>query len=782
MQPPLSAMALYDMNKASKPADTGDTDAGAPQKSPIVDLKNGKVIFKQKPISFEKHSETLQEIIRFREMLEERSARRADILTDIPAEYQPVVAKLAHESDKTLSVLAKHILQELLPVQDEDDDQNLPPPLTLPTVENGIKAVAARNNYGLDAVSGGKVPAALCAWRWEVKPTHFDWLPKSAREKAENRMAERAQARLDLKAIFDALPKAEQDSILDSKGTASGKASTKDGIAASLNIGTIDLTGDHVKSPPQQSKKKKANEENESAPTTKLTRPKKIVDSEKTAKEKEKQEKQEKKAAKAEREQKEKDAQNKSRSLMQSFFKGGNAPRCAPVKEAEAEDTGSSSTISHFQKTFKPFVVKKDTSLAPVNWFLKSRTGSHPLTYDGDVIVVDDGDEVQSPGPNIQSIDVTRMSAKDRLRTTLQSLPPPLQPHGAYHVTHSRSSITRLKTSTNLSVRDIIAKLSEAEVAGDDETVRRSLSNLADRDHLPAKVFIFADDARPGYFGTWTRNSRIIGPRVPFARDVDVFDYGYDSGEEWEEEPTGDADDVDDDGEDEDVHPDDADSDLDSWLVDDDELDTPASERGTSPVFTNSHAPAKRKAEADDSKLMKKRKVVVPLVPFAKGPCWEQTIGQCDHNILNPYRIQLFNDAPFPIDPFTFVSRGGDTKRTSKPDGFAVPMLPDRLVATTTVSQPDSSPTSHPAPGSKRSVLAPKTAFPEIHLAHLLDKIAASQIASLPILIDTIYQDLRNHNVKKNSIEAKVREVAEKCKVKRVWIVKENFRVVVQGA
>jgi hypothetical protein len=66
------------------------------------------------------------------------------------------------------------------------------------------------------------------------------------------------QAKLDLKAIFDSLPKDEQDSILDPKGT--GKA--KDAASAS-GFNTIDLTGDDMKSPPPLSKKKKENEEND---------------------------------------------------------------------------------------------------------------------------------------------------------------------------------------------------------------------------------------------------------------------------------------------------------------------------------------------------------------------------------------------------------------------------------------------------------------------------------------------------------------------------------------
>ncbi|KAJ6496514.1 chromatin assembly factor 1 subunit A-domain-containing protein [Mycena vitilis] len=759
------------MHTASKPAVATDANAGVPEKSSIADLKNGKVIFKQKPISFEKHSETLQEIVKFREMLEERMGRQADALATIPEEHKPVVAKLAHESDKTLSALSKHILQELLPIQDEDDENSVPP-LSLHVVESSVKSVANRNNYGLDGMPGVKAPAAVCAWRWEAK--RLDWLPKNGREKAEGRIAERVQAKLALKAILDSLPKDEQDIILDPKGTVTGKASAKDG-ASSSGFNTIDLTGDDTKSPAQLSKKKKEDEENDSTPAPKVGRPKKIVDSDKTAKEKEKQEK---KAAKTEREQKEKDAQNKSRSILQSFLKAGKPSRAVPANEPNSESTTSPSNISEFQKTFKPFVVKKDTTLAPVNWFISQNTKRiPPLTYDGDVIIVDDPDDVQRSS----DIDITGTSAKDRLRSALQNLPRPSQPHGIptriISAAHAREAAAPLKTSNSVSVRDMIARLNEAEVTGDVNLVRSILDQLSDREIVPAKVLIFADDARPGYFGTWTRDSRIIGPRAPFAKDVAVFDYGYDSGEEWEEEPAGDADDIIDDGEDEDGDPDDADSDLDSWLVDDDEEpQTPTESRGASPVFSTLQAPVKRKAETEDNKLTKKRKVVVPLVPFARGPSWEQTVGRCEHNMFNSYRIQLFNDTPFPIDPFTFVSQCSDATRASKNDGFAVPSLPDRLVAATP-TRPDSSTAPPAATAAKRTTVAPKTVFPEAHLAQLLDKITASPTASLPILIDTIYQDLRNHKVKKNCIEAKVREVAEKCKVKKVWVVRDTFRV-----
>jgi len=191
-----------------------------------------------------------------------------------------------------------------------------------------------------------------------------------------------------------------------------------------------------------------------------------------------------------------------------------------------------------------------------------------------------------------------------------------------------------------------MSRLSEAEISLNDELVRDILGKLQDRELLPAKAFCFHTDTRPGYFGTWTRSSRIIGPRKPLATDTLVFDYGYDSGEEWEEESVV-GEEVEDDGKDEDGDAEDADSDLESWLVDDDEVpDSTFLDHHNSsppPFLDLPNAPPKRKAEDTERKIGKKRKVVIPLVPFAKGAVWESTIGVCEYEPFKPYAIQLFN-------------------------------------------------------------------------------------------------------------------------------------------
>lgn len=101
-------------------------------------------------------------------------------------------------SDKGIVPLAKHIRSVLLPGPGEVADAhrlNLESNLPLAAVEDAIKMVMTRINYGLDGPLGQKLPAAVCVWRWEVRDAYRDWLPKSSREIADARLAERIQAR-----------------------------------------------------------------------------------------------------------------------------------------------------------------------------------------------------------------------------------------------------------------------------------------------------------------------------------------------------------------------------------------------------------------------------------------------------------------------------------------------------------------------------------------------------------------------------------------------------------
>ncbi|KAI0807211.1 hypothetical protein C8Q74DRAFT_46269 [Fomes fomentarius] len=784
-------------------------------------------------------SETMQEIVKFREMLEERLASKQPPLTAVPDEHRPVIAKLVHESDKTLQALCKHVQQELLPAVDEDEeeDSTIPAVLPLETVESAIQTVARRVNYGLDTPeAGGKVPAAWLLWRWEVTDQCREWLPKAAKEKVDNRLRERQQAKNDVKALFNSLPEGERVTILGSKNNAKtpGHNGTVKGIPGLgvLNFGRttktlpqpdiIDLSDSGPSTNPGQTSQPKtatgsgASEvpDVEASPDKKsVNKPKKPVDlekvAEKAAKEKERLEK---KAAKAEREKKAQEAQAKSRTLMASFFgkaKSSGTPSPSKYKSTQNGETGSPAPTpaqSDFHRTFRPFALKKDAELAPGNWFRERRcreTKQRRVVSrtEGDVIIIED-DEDESEPDNAELEDVEMLDAhdldslrpQDRMRDILARLSPALNPP------RRPRQPTGYKTYNPISVRGLMSQITEAEVAGDDMEVRRLLALLRDHTAIPAKFLVFHEDARPGYFGTFTRNSREIGPRCPFARDPVQIDYTYDSGEDWAEEDAGDADDVVNDGDEDGDGDEEVDSDLDSWLVDDEEIEdpgTPIEDRLGSPSFPDLDLPppgsgsGKRKAKEEKEKSTggKKRRVVVPLVPFAKGPEWETSIAQCTYEPFKSYRIQLFNDTPFPIDPFKFVSQpveqqtptpGHNLSHTA--DGFVIPALPAHLSkSSTSVSALTSSSGSNAnlgtSPGNaKRPAPAPKNPFPDAHLQYLLKRIDELATSSLLGIVETVHRELQAHKVKKNAIEAKVREVGEKCKDKKVWVVKASVR------
>lgn len=135
-------------------------------------------------------------------------------------------------------------------------------------------------------------------------------------------------------------------------------------------------------------------------------------------------------------------------------------------------------------------------------------------------------------------------------------------------------------------------------------------------------------------------------PRTPFAKDTVALNYEYDSEEDWEEEEEGEEGEEVASGDDSDGEVSDADS-IDEWLIDDD-VDV-----GGEPIdldnidLTGYELPERKRKPSPNPEQSrgkeKRRKLVQPLVAFAKGPCWETPIGKSDWDGFVPYHIQLFN-------------------------------------------------------------------------------------------------------------------------------------------
>jgi chromatin assembly factor 1 subunit A len=94
-------------------------------------------------------------------------------------------------SDKTITGLSKYIQQELAP-EGGDGIESSASNLPLTVIEDVVKRLATRVNYGIDSALT-KTPAALCIWRWELKQEYLGFLPRVSREKVEARLADRIQ-------------------------------------------------------------------------------------------------------------------------------------------------------------------------------------------------------------------------------------------------------------------------------------------------------------------------------------------------------------------------------------------------------------------------------------------------------------------------------------------------------------------------------------------------------------------------------------------------------------
>ena len=76
----------------------------------------------------------------------------------------------------------------------------------------------------------------------------------------------------------------------------------------------------------------------------------------------------------------------------------------------------------------------------------------------------------------------------------------------------------------------------------------------------------------------------------------------------------------------------------------------------------------------------------------------------------------------------------------------------------------------------------PKTSFPDAHVPFLLTKIEELDTGNLTFIVESVYKELKSLQgtvgvpaVKKNAIEAKVKEVGEKDR--KVWIVRPEIKV-----
>ncbi|KAG8884473.1 hypothetical protein FRB97_004247 [Tulasnella sp. 331] len=766
-----------------------------------IEAKDGKLTLKQTPIKWYDLSSTLEALIEFTKFLQLPSTSTP--LTEFPTQHLPLIARLVVESDKTSILLTKHVKKSIIRRCGVQDDKEAVEDPRLPNavLSTAIAEVSTRVNYGVQ-----DTPAALAVFRWELKNAD-SMLPIPTTDPACNasvakeRRREREEARDAFKAIYAALNEDQKKAILE-------KQKKKD---KNMSQDSVQLAIGNSKPKPEKagesSKPPSAGSSSETPKKEPVTRPTKPELSK---------------------------TKTKQVQMMSAFFKPSKKTKPAtPVKNESCKktlyfvpllhlpDMTYPSSETDFQRAFKPFLIRKDITLAPQNLFIARSFHTGKGKEKAEVIVLDDDGDVQmttfktpmsspSKPATVEQSDTawagepSSASAKELLDQFLSSIPVCRRIRSC----QPRSKNEVLRRSKGIpSVRAIITKLGEAEIVGDAKAVGDLQRLLKNRKKIGLRLFQFCDNIRPPYYGTWTKTSQFVRPRVPFNKDHIAFDYSYDSGEEWEDEPEDAEEVVSSDEEDESVVADEEDE-FDDWLVGDDDVQfedgasrTGANGRSVSPSSASAGANAKRKLELEKDKDQetKKRRVVAPLVPYCAGPFWEDRIGECSVDHFKAFRIQLINDTPYPIDPFTFISEPlpdltaqplvhphGVPKATIPTTaipplpvaiGFAIPALPVHLHPSSQVNLP--APPIPAAPTKSSASAKPKQSnrkpFPQEHLPRLLQEVEGSTLTKLHLTeqLGQIFKE--NKEVKKYAIEKVLGEVASKVGGK--WKVHEDLMV-----
>ncbi|WBW73990.1 histone H3-H4 chaperone, CAF assembly factor (CAF-1) complex subunit A Pcf1 [Schizosaccharomyces osmophilus] len=267
-------------------------------------------------------------------------------------------------------------------------------------------------------------------------------------------------------------------------------------------------------------------------------------------------------------------SREKQQLKLNNFFSRGKASnKESPVREQEQPATD-------FDKTFRPFFLKSQTA------FAKFPPCAH--SFDQlDKLLTSTSDD---------SLTIKKLLSSSR--SSRSTTKPPLagSPKG-FQSQWVKQCMERFQDPITSNPEDILQQVSKA----------------------PIKLIYFAEDIRPPYFGTFTKQHTEEDVYVnPWLEDKSI-DYGYDSEAEWvaDDEEGEDLDSEDDELDNSDDNLDEADA---GFVDDDNDKESASSERANG--------------------------LVGPLQPIIEGPCW-------DSNFLSDFSCISLLD---PITPFSTSS------------------------------------------------------------------------------------------------------------------------------
>jgi len=394
--------------------------------------------------------------------------------------------------------LAKYVHSKLLPqskllIEEDQDAQKPFDPLPLSVIESSINQVAKRINYApvqadLDWLPSN-LPKGFQIWRWECHDQDTV-IPSDLKDISQKRWAERQLIKPQVLAILSGLDSPDREALIQKLQPAKRRHKS--------NTDTPAVTPTR---PPKESKPKAPNLSQEAKSTEQNcpTTPK-MNDSQVAAESKETGEKvlTEKELIKQQRDQKRKEKEDAKLAAERQKQKMGNLlsgwmTKAAPTNKNSQASTSSNqptkttvqpegieitawfkngikqqvnkASLSDFERTFKPFNLKPNARLAPINRF-RPPGGSNA------------NDQQYPP--------TTELSPKECLEQFLKSV---------------RSTSPAKSKQKLMTIREVVHGIAESELTGSVEDTKRWRRTLQNRSIIPVKFLRFHEDVRPGYIG-----------------------------------------------------------------------------------------------------------------------------------------------------------------------------------------------------------------------------------------------------------------------------------------
>ncbi|KAF9537856.1 hypothetical protein EC957_007562 [Mortierella hygrophila] len=533
-----------------------------------------------------------------------------------------------------------------------------------------IQSVAQRVNYGVPVVNlpgqAYVTPPNLSVFRWEVQDID-QYFPSDMKAAVVRRRTKRLEASAALTAWFLGLDAKQQEDLApppvlpvvvpeallgaEAGSLASGQKSRlslggtegmdidKDIVAGPLleSQPTVEAAVDpavlELKLKEAESKKKEAEAKEE----RRLEKERKMAErqQEKDQKEAERLQKEEAKKKKAEED---KLKQDQRAQKFVGFFK--NAAPVADKKDSALVVNGADCSTAPVASRFHPFHVKKNTALAPINRFVsepRSDTIDKELGLEKTQQDSDKDTDMHNSDADMMDVDMEAVPSLDTAtaKTTLSTLFSRTWRSVGSDASKPRTTKRLPQGARDMSVADVIQSglLLQEDQDNDDMS---SMLTWKDIPALRMRLFQFAENYRPAYYGTWSRRSKNITGRRFLGKDADLVDYDFDSEAEWEEDEEGEECKSDDDDDDADELCSEQEEE-DDWLVpegylsDDEGLD--AGDEGGSKEMSQKKSKDLR------------RPTLAHTAPVIVGPVFEMTLGEVStYPALEAYHIEFLGD------------------------------------------------------------------------------------------------------------------------------------------